>query len=69
MIAMNDEKKMSWKRIHDQFNSYWNDECSETIKKSKNYVKYSLIHKMKKIQKLIFMRMIANKKSYTKQKF
>ena len=26
---------MSWKWTHDKFNFYWNDECSETVKKTK----------------------------------
>ena len=38
------------------------------LKKQKNYVKYSLIHKIKKIERFIFTQMIANRRSYTKQK-
>ena len=29
------KKKMLWKNLHDQFNSYWSDECRKTIKKMK----------------------------------
>ena len=29
------KKMMLWKRTHDQFNFYWNDECSEAVKKTK----------------------------------
>ena len=36
------------------------------LKKRKNCVEYSLIHKIKKIEKLIFIWMITNKKSYAK---
>ena len=39
------------------------------LKKWKNCVKCSLIYKMKKIEKFIFMRTTANKKSYRKRKF
>ena len=38
------------------------------LKKRKNCVKYSSIHKIKKIERFIFTRMTANRRSYTKQK-
>ena len=43
--------------------------AAKRLKKWKNYVKYLLIHKTKKIEKFIFMQMTTNKKSYAKQKF
>ena len=42
---------------------------AKRLKKRKNYVKYSSIHRMKKIEKFIFMWMITNRCSYTKWKF
>ena len=43
--------------------------AAKRLKKWKNCVKYSLIHKIKKIEKFIFTQTITNKKSYAKQKF
>ena len=42
--------------------------ATKRLKKKKNCVKCSSIHKIKKIARLIFTQTIANKKSYTKQK-
>ena len=63
------KKMMSWKWTHNQFNFYWNNECSEGVKKRKHYVKYSSIYKIKEIERFIFTWKIANKRLYTKQKF
>ena len=43
--------------------------AARLLKKWKNCVKYSPIHKMKKIERLTFTRTITNRRSYTKQRF
>ena len=64
-----------WKKwYHDNkhtINSIFIETMNATrrLKKWKNCVKYSLIYKMKKIEKFISTQTIANKRLYTKQKF
>ena len=46
------KKTISWNQIHNQFNSYWNDECNETDKKTKNLCQIFVNSQNKKIWKV-----------------
>ena len=63
------KKTMLWKWIHDQFNFYWNDECSEAVKKTKKLRQIFINSQNEKTEKFISVWTITNKRSYVKQKF
>ena len=70
----NDCNKWWKKQCHENnhiINSFFIETMNATkwLKKQKNCVEYSLIYKIKKIEKFIFTWITANRKSYTKKKF